>query len=89
MTYASNARTQGTYNDATGIWSVGAISAGASHTLLITATVDGRSLVVRPQHDESVDEFLRPLFEDYYTMAFDNYPVEEHRVGGAEIRDLR
>jgi formylmethanofuran dehydrogenase subunit A len=54
----------------------------------IRKMIDGRSFVVNPSFDESIVDYLRPLFEDYYTMAFDNYPVEPHRVEGAEIFDL-
>jgi formylmethanofuran dehydrogenase subunit A len=47
--------------------------------------VDGRGYVVRPEFDAKVEEYLRPVFQQYYTMSFDNYPVEEERVEGAEI----
>ena len=54
----------------------------------IRKTVDGREFVVRPSYDDSIEEYLRPLFERFYTMSFDNYPVELERVEGANIRDL-
>jgi formylmethanofuran dehydrogenase subunit A len=54
----------------------------------ICKVVDGREFVVRPACDESIEDYLRPLFERYYTMSFDNYPVEAHRVATAEICDL-
>jgi formylmethanofuran dehydrogenase subunit A len=47
--------------------------------------VDGRGYVVRPEFDPKVEEFLRPVFQQVYTMSFDNYPVEEERVEGAEV----
>ncbi len=53
----------------------------------IRRIVDGREFIVRPSYDESVEEYLRPLFEQYYTMCFDNYPVEMDRVEGADIRE--
>jgi formylmethanofuran dehydrogenase subunit A len=53
----------------------------------IRKVVDGREFVVRPSYDENIEEYLRPLFEQYYTMSFDNYPVEMHRVEGADIRE--
>lgn len=46
----------------------------------IRATPAGRGLLVQPAYDETTEEFLRPLFQQYYTMSFDNYPVEMHRV---------
>jgi formylmethanofuran dehydrogenase subunit A len=53
----------------------------------IRKVVDGREFVVHPSYDENIEEYLRPLFEQYYTMSFDNYPVEMHRVEGADIRE--
>ena len=52
----------------------------------IRSTPQGRGLVVRPTYDETIEEYLRPLFQQYYTMSFDNYPVEMHRIEGAEVR---
>jgi formylmethanofuran dehydrogenase subunit A len=54
----------------------------------IRKVVDGREFVVRPSYDPKVEEYLRPLFEQYYTIAFDNYPVEEERLEGADFREL-
>jgi formylmethanofuran dehydrogenase subunit A len=54
----------------------------------ICKVVDGREFVVRPTYDQNIEDYLRPLFEQYYTMSFDNYPVEAHRVEAAEILDL-
>lgn len=39
-TYVSDLPSQGTYNDATGVWTVGTIANGASATLQIVASVD-------------------------------------------------
>jgi formylmethanofuran dehydrogenase subunit A len=49
--------------------------------------VDGRECIVRPSFDKNIEEYLRPLFEQYYTMSFDNYPVEMERLEGADIRE--
>ena len=32
-----------------------------------------------PTYDEKIEDFIRPLFQQYYTMSFDNYPVEMER----------
>ena len=40
VTYVSSAATTGSYDDGTGVWTVGAIAVAASDTLTITATVD-------------------------------------------------
>jgi formylmethanofuran dehydrogenase subunit A len=55
----------------------------------IRAVPDGRSMLVQPSFDPTTEEFLRPLFEDYYTMSFENYPVELHRVSRSEIHECR
>ena len=54
----------------------------------IRKVVDGREFIVRPTFDQGVEEYLRPLFEEYYTVVFDNYPVELERLEGADIRKL-
>jgi formylmethanofuran dehydrogenase subunit A len=50
--------------------------------------VEGRGFAVRPHYDEKVEEFLRPVFQQQYTMSFDNYPVELERVHGLEVKDV-
>jgi len=52
-------------------------------------SVEGREFVVRPTYDEKIEEFIRPLFQQYYTMSFDNYPVEPERVHGLQIANCR
>ena len=48
--------------------------------------VQGRGFVVRPTFDEKVEEYIRPLFQQYYTMSFDNYPVELERLEHPEVQ---
>lgn len=52
----------------------------------IRETPQGRDFIVQPSYDPSTVEFLRPLFEDCYTMSFDNYPVEMERIEFPEIQ---
>lgn len=47
--------------------------------------LDGRILHVEPQYDEAVEDIIRPFFEDYYTVQFDNYAVDDDYVHGAEV----
>ncbi len=47
--------------------------------------VEGKDLLVHPTYDEKIDDYIRPLFQQYYTMAFDNYPVEIERLEHAEV----
>jgi formylmethanofuran dehydrogenase subunit A len=52
----------------------------------IRKTVDGKGLLVHPIYDEKIEDFIRPLFQQYYTMSFDNYPVEIERIEHPEVR---
>ena len=40
---------------------------------------------VPPAFDPAVEDYLRPLFQQHYTMSFENYPVSPERVHGLEI----
>ena len=55
----------------------------------VRAVVEGREFVVRPAYDPQVEEHLRPIFQQLYTMSFDNYPVEAERVHGMELAECR
>jgi formylmethanofuran dehydrogenase subunit A len=50
---------------------------------------NGRGFLVQPGYDESIEAFLRPLFQQYYTMSFENYPVELERIERPEIRPCK
>jgi formylmethanofuran dehydrogenase subunit A len=52
----------------------------------IRRIVEGRGLLVHPNYDDKIDDFVRPLFQQYYTMAFDNYPVEIERLEHPDVR---
>ena len=52
----------------------------------IRKVIDGREFIARPTYDERIEDYLRPLFQQYYTMSFDNYPVELERIERAEVR---
>lgn len=49
-------------------------------------SVEGRQFVVEPAFDPKIEDFLRPLFQQHYTMSFENYPVEMERVERPEIQ---
>jgi len=53
----------------------------------IRETPQGREFLVKPACDPDTDAFIRPLFEDCYTMSFENYPVELERIEHAELRE--
>jgi formylmethanofuran dehydrogenase subunit A len=52
----------------------------------IRKSVEGKGLLVRPTYDEKVEQYIRPLFQQYYTMSFDNYPVEMERIEHPDVR---
>ncbi len=52
----------------------------------IRQTVEGHGFVVQPTYDEKIEDYIRPLFQQYYTMSFDNYPVEIERLQRPEVR---
>jgi formylmethanofuran dehydrogenase subunit A len=55
----------------------------------IRKTVEGRGIVVRPEYDPKVEDYIRPLFQQYYTMSFDNYPVEMERLEHPAVQPCR
>src|SRR5262249_5202752 len=55
----------------------------------IRQTGEGTGLLVRPAFDEKMEAFIRPLFQQYYTMSFDNYPVEMERIEHPDVRLCR
>lgn len=44
----------------------------------------GRVFHVAPSYDPAVEETIRPFFEDYYTIQFDNYAVDDSYLGEHE-----
>jgi formylmethanofuran dehydrogenase subunit A len=52
----------------------------------IRHVVEGKGLLVQPQYDKKVEDYIRPLFQQYYTMSFDNYPVELDRIEHPDVR---
>jgi len=49
-------------------------------SIVLRKVIEGRGFIVRPSYDERIEEYLRPLFQQYYTISFDNYPVEMERL---------
>jgi formylmethanofuran dehydrogenase subunit A len=47
----------------------------------------GREFISRAAFDPTIEDYLRPVFQQYYTMSFDNYPVEMERIEHPEIRE--
>jgi formylmethanofuran dehydrogenase subunit A len=55
----------------------------------IRNVVEGRGFVVQPTFDAKIADYIRPLFQQYYTMSFDNYPVEIERLERPDIRPCK
>ena len=55
----------------------------------IRDTTVGREFLVQPDYEPDTEEFLQPLFEDLYTMSFENYPVEMERIEHPEIQECK
>lgn len=45
----------------------------------------GRILHVAPAYDPAVEDVIRPFFEDYYSIQFDNYAVDAHYIPRNEV----
>ncbi len=48
-----------------------------------------REFLVKPPLDPGIDDFMRPLFEDCYTMSFENYPVELERIEHPHLQECQ
>lgn len=46
----------------------------------IRTTVAGRGFITKPTYDPAIEEYLKPLFQQQYSMSFENYPVEMRRI---------
>jgi formylmethanofuran dehydrogenase subunit A len=55
----------------------------------IRPVADGREFIVRPSFDETIEEYLRPLFQKVYTISFDNYPVELERIARPDVQPCK
>jgi formylmethanofuran dehydrogenase subunit A len=55
----------------------------------IRKVTDGREFIVHPQYEPQIEDYLRPLFQQCYTMSFDNYPVEMERILQPEVHECK
>lgn len=54
----------------------------------IRETPEGKEFLVQPDFAPDTDAFMKPLFEECYTMQFENYPVELERIERREMQQL-
>ena len=45
----------------------------------------GRILHVAPDYDETIVDSVRPFFEDYYSIEFENYAVDDSYLHDHEV----
>jgi formylmethanofuran dehydrogenase subunit A len=51
----------------------------------VRTVTEGHEFVTRPAYDETIEEYIRPLFQKVYTMSFENYPVEIERLRHPDV----
>ncbi len=49
----------------------------------------GRFLHTEPEHDPAIEDQIRPFFEDYYSIQFNNYRVDASYLHDHEVIPLR
>jgi formylmethanofuran dehydrogenase subunit A len=45
----------------------------------------GRLLHITPEYDETIEETIKPFFENFYTIEFDNYAVDDSYLHDHEV----
>ena len=48
-------------------------------------SIEGIQFASKPVYDEKIEDYLRPLFQQHYTMSFENYPVTEDCIHGLNV----
>ena len=46
---------------------------------------EGRVLHVAPDYDPQITEVIRSFFEEFYSIRFNNYPVDDHYLKKHEV----
>jgi len=49
---------------------------------------NGRLLHIAPEYDKKIEEVVQPFFEDYYSIEFANYAVDDHYLHDHEVIPL-
>ena len=42
--------------------------------------LEGKLLYIQPDYEKSIEQIIKPFFEDYYSVQFENYPVSDKYV---------
>ena len=51
----------------------------------VRKVTEGHEFVSRPVYDETIEDYIRPLFQKVYTMSFENYPTEIARLRHPDV----
>jgi formylmethanofuran dehydrogenase subunit A len=51
----------------------------------VRTVTEGHEFVTRPAYDDTIEEYIRPLFQKVYTMSFENYPTEIERLRHPDV----
>jgi len=51
----------------------------------VRTVTEGHEFVSRPAYDETIEDYIRPLFQKVYTMSFENYPTEIERLRHPDV----
>ncbi len=86
LTYVSDTPSQGTYNNVTGIWTVGTINSGASATLQITAQVTGSGTITNIAQVNASDQYDPDSIPDNDNPAEDDQDSASITVQQADLR---
>jgi len=46
---------------------------------------EGRLFHVAPEYDSGIERVIEPFFDDYYSIQFRNYPVDDRYLHRAEL----
>ena len=52
----------------------------------IRTVTEGREFITQPAFDDDIEEYIRPLFEQIYTISFENYPVTLEQLGRHHVQ---
>jgi formylmethanofuran dehydrogenase subunit A len=50
---------------------------------------EGKVLHVAPAYDPQIVQVIKPFFDDYYSIQFENYPVSDHYLHDHEVIPMR
>jgi formylmethanofuran dehydrogenase subunit A len=51
----------------------------------LRASPEGHQYAVTPPFDPAIEDYLRPLFQQYYTISFENYPINPEQLPHVQL----